>query len=48
MRLFVGLVQGDTLIALRVLNKEWNRVADAFIDEGMMIVHVGNDIRWGV
>ncbi|GMH52502.1 hypothetical protein TL16_g01243 [Triparma laevis f. inornata] len=50
-RLLVGLVQGDTLMTLRMATKVWRRVVDAFIDErvasGAMIVHDGKDIRFG-
>ncbi|GMH75527.1 hypothetical protein TrLO_g7239 [Triparma laevis f. longispina] len=47
-RLFVPLVHDQTLMALRVLNKEWNGVADARIDQGVksgaLVVHGGKDI----
>jgi len=46
-RLLVVLVQGDTLMTLRLTTKAWKRVVDAFIDEGVksgaMIVHGGAD-----
>ncbi|GMH80023.1 hypothetical protein TrLO_g4224 [Triparma laevis f. longispina] len=51
-RLLVGLVQGDTLMTLRLATKAWNRVVDAFIDEGVrsgtLIIHGGNDFGWYV
>ncbi|GMH51876.1 hypothetical protein TL16_g01110 [Triparma laevis f. inornata] len=50
-RLFAPLVHEQTLMALRVLNKEWNGMADVLIDKGVrsgaMMVHDGKDISWG-
>ncbi|GMH77359.1 hypothetical protein TL16_g07380 [Triparma laevis f. inornata] len=50
-KLFNPFVHEQTLIALLVLNKEWNGVADVLIDEGVksgeLLVHVGNDLYWG-
>ena len=47
-KLFVGSVHTDTLMALRVVTKAYNELADALIDEGMesgeIIVHHGKDI----
>ncbi|GMH84250.1 hypothetical protein TL16_g09866 [Triparma laevis f. inornata] len=47
-RLLIGLVQGDTLMTLRLATKTWKRVADEFIDEGVksgkFLVHEGIDI----
>ncbi|GMH80863.1 hypothetical protein TL16_g08728 [Triparma laevis f. inornata] len=47
MRLLAPFVHEQTLMALRVLNKEWNGMADVLIDEGVesgtMIVHDGNN-----
>ncbi|GMH52036.1 hypothetical protein TL16_g01144 [Triparma laevis f. inornata] len=47
--LFVSFVHEQTLMALSVLNKEWNGVADALIDKGVrsgeLMVHDGKDVR---
>ena len=51
-RTFAFFVQEQTLMALRVLNKEWTGVADAVIDNGVksgqLMVHGGNDITWNI
>ncbi|GMH73394.1 hypothetical protein TL16_g06176 [Triparma laevis f. inornata] len=50
MRYLVEFVQGGTLMNLRLLDKEWNGVADALIDEGVrsseMLVHRGYNLGW--
>ncbi|GMH88741.1 hypothetical protein TL16_g11245 [Triparma laevis f. inornata] len=50
--LFTSFVHEQTLMVLRVLNKEWNGMADARIDEGVrsgeLMVHDGNAISEAV
>ncbi|GMH68730.1 hypothetical protein TrLO_g1803 [Triparma laevis f. longispina] len=49
-RLFAPFIHEQTLMALRVLNKEWNVVADAIINEGVrsgeLIVHDGKNVSY--
>ncbi|GMH99735.1 hypothetical protein TrVE_jg3911 [Triparma verrucosa] len=48
--MFVENVPLDTLMTMRLLCKDWRRVADKFIDgmieSGGMIAHGGNDISY--
>ncbi|GMH60874.1 hypothetical protein TL16_g03144 [Triparma laevis f. inornata] len=48
MILFFPFVRVQTLMALRILNKEWNGVVDALINEGVesgeLFVHDGNNV----
>ncbi|GMH99424.1 hypothetical protein TrLO_g146 [Triparma laevis f. longispina] len=50
-RLFVGFIQGSTLMNLRLVMKAWKHVADTFIDKGVkssaMIVRDEEDLPWG-
>ncbi|GMH91953.1 hypothetical protein TL16_g12206 [Triparma laevis f. inornata] len=51
-RLLVPFLANDALMAIRLASKPWSRVADAFIDEGVLsgefIVHDGKDLDLSV